>query len=727
MKQMFQSVRTGVSTVEEVPAPALLPGHLLVQNVASLVSAGTERMVVEFAEKNMLQKAKARPDLVRQVMDKARREGVLNTLDAVRSRLDQPLSLGYSSAGVVIGVGQGITDIKVGDPMACSGMNYASHAEIVSVPRLLATLIPVPTVSFEDAAFTTVGAIALHGIRLGEVKLGETVAVIGLGLIGQLTVQMLKAAGCVVLGMDLDRERCELAERYGCDATADDAEGFASLVGSRTRERGADTILITAAASSNEPVEVAGKVARARAIVVAVGAVGTEIPRKSYYEKELDFRISRSYGPGRYDAEYEEKGMDYPISYVRWTESRNMEAFLQFVAKGKVVIQGLITHRFAIEQAAEAYDLITQKRSERFMGVLIRYPEQVEQRRRIDLSPESSAAPSDAVRVGVLGAGLFASQVLLPAIQKAKGIELVGVCTATGGTGSHAASRFGFRYCTTDESEVLRDASVNTLLVATRHHLHARQVIAGLEAGKHVFCEKPLCLTREELDDIVRANVAVRQQLLMVGYNRRFSPMSLELKKFFSGLGVPIAVQYRVNAGPIPPEHWVHDPHLGGGRILGEVCHFMDYLIFVTGAMPVSVFATALPSAVNPPDSVAVTVTFDNGSIGTINYIAEGDKSFSKERVEVYGAGLVAALDDFRSLELVHNGRRTTTKSLLRQDKGHAGEWRTFGDAIRKGGNSPTPIRELVAGMLATFAINESLQQAAPIPIDVDALLTREP
>jgi predicted dehydrogenase/threonine dehydrogenase-like Zn-dependent dehydrogenase len=727
LKQMFQSVRTGVSTVEEVPAPALLPGHVLVQNVASLVSAGTERMVVEFAEKNMLQKAKARPDLVRQVLDKARREGVLNTFDAVRSRLDQPLSLGYSSAGVVIAVGEGISDIKVGDRATCSGMNYASHAEIVSVPRLLTTLIPSPSVSFEDAAFTTVGAIALHGIRLADVKLGETVAVIGLGLIGQLTVQMLKAAGCVVLGMDLDRERCQLAGKYGCDCTVDNADAFASLVASRTKERGADTVLITAAASGNEPVELAGKVARARAIVVAVGAVGTEIPRKIYYEKELDFRISRSYGPGRYDPEYEEKGMDYPISYVRWTESRNMEAFLQFVAQGKVSIQGLVTHRFGIEQAAEAYDLITGKRKERFMGVLIRYPEQVDHRRRIDHAPESSSVPSGEVRVGVLGAGLFASQVLLPAMQKSDGIELVGVCTATGGTGSHAASRFGFRYCTTDVNEIVRDASVNTVLVATRHHLHARQVIAGLEAGKHVFCEKPLCLTREELSDITRAKAAAKNQLLMVGYNRRFSPMSVELKNFFGGLREPLAVQYRVNAGAIPPEHWVHDPQQGGGRILGEVCHFVDYLIFVTGAIPVSVFAAALPSAANPPGSVAVTVTFDNSSIGTINYIAEGDKSFSKERVEVFGGGRVAALDDFRSLELVNNGRRTTTKSSLRQDKGHSGEWLSFGNAIRKGGVSPIPMRELAAGMLATFAINESLRQAAPVPVDVDAFLTLEP
>jgi len=715
---MFQSVRTGVSTVEEVPAPALTSGHVLVRNAASLVSAGTERMVIEFAEKNMLQKAKARPDLVRQVMDKARREGVLNTLDAVRTRLDQPLSLGYSSAGTVIGVGEGITDITVGDRVACSGMNYASHAEIVSVPRMLITPIPSEKVSFEDAAFTTVGAIALHGIRLAEIKLGETVAVIGLGLIGQLTVQMLKAAGCVVLGMDLDAERSRLAEQRGCDATAASAEGFASLVESRTKDRGADAVIITAATASSEPVGLAGSIARAKAIVVAVGAVGTEIPRKAYYEKELDFRISRSYGPGRYDPEYEEKGHDYPVSYVRWSESRNMEAFLKFVADAKINLQPLVTHRFPIEQATEAYDLITGKKSERFMGVLIRYRSNVDERRRIDLIPEATSTTQEPVRVGVFGAGLFAGQVLLPAMQKAGGIEFAGVCTATGGTGKHAASRFGFRYCTTDENEILGDASINTVLVATRHHLHARQIMAALQAGKHVFCEKPLCLTNEELVDVAQAKSATPGQLLMVGYNRRFAPMALELKGFLSESHNPIAANYRINAAPIPASHWTQDPVQGGGRILGEVCHFVDFLIFLTGSLPLTVFATALPAAGNPPDSVAVNLTFEDGSIGTISYIAEGDKSFAKERVEIFGGGRVGVLDDFRVLELVKNGRKTTNKSALRQDKGHIAEWKAFSKAIREGGHSPIALREILAGMQATIAITESLRSGKPIAVN---------
>lgn len=725
MKQMFQSVRTGESTVVEVPVPAVQPGQVLVRNSASLVSAGTERMVIEFAEKNMLAKAKARPDLVRQVLDKARREGVLNTFEAVRGRLDQPMSLGYSSSGTVIAVGKGISDIKVGDRVACSGMNYASHAEVVSVPRMLVTPIP-GTAGFEEAAFTTVGAIALHGIRLAEVKLGETVAVIGLGLIGQLTVQMLKAAGCVVLGMDPDADRCRLANELGCGSTAVSAAEFESLVAARTKDQGADAVLITAAASGNEPVELAGTIAREKAIVVAVGAVGTEVPRKIYYEKELDFRISRSYGPGRYDPEYEEKGHDYPISYVRWTESRNMAAFLQLVADRKVDLQKLVTHRFAIEQATEAYNLITGKCPEKFMGVLIRYPEYAELKRRIELSADRRVSKADPVRVGAIGAGLFAGQVLLPAMRNAGGIEFAGVCTATGGTGKHIGSKFGFRYCTTDENEILQDTSLNTVMIATRHYLHARQVLAALRARKHVFCEKPLCLRRDELAEIVsvKASPEAANLLLMVGYNRRFAPMAQELKRFFADAREPLAAHYRVNAGLVPASHWVHDPEVGGGRIIGEVCHFVDFLIFVTGSLPASVFASALPSTGNPPDSVATTITFANGAIGTITYIAEGDKSFGKERVEVIGGGRVAALDDFRTLELVRNGQRNLTKSRLRQDKGHVGEWQALARSIREGGAAPVPFREIVAGTLATLAIEDSLRQNAPVEVDTDSFLS---
>ncbi len=727
MKQMFQSARTGHSTVLEVPAPAPVPGNVLVANSASLVSAGTERMVLEFAEKNMLQKAQARPDLVRQVLDKAKREGVLTTLEAVRNRLQEPLSLGYSSAGTVVAVGDGISDIKVGHRVACSGMKYASHAEVVSVPRLLTTPIPSDEVSFEEAAFTTVGAIALHGIRITDVKLGETVAVIGLGLVGQLTVQMLKANGCVVLGMDLNDARCQLAAEFGCDATASSAAELKALVAARTHGAGVDSVLITAATDSSEPLELAGDIARSRASVTAVGAVGMTVPRRTFYEKELDFRISRSYGPGRYDPEYEEKGHDYPISYVRWTESRNMQAFLELVASGKLRLKPLITHRFTIERAVEAYDLITGKSGpQQFLAVLITYPETPRLARRLDLPrTQRQAAPDATLRVGMLGAGLFASSVLLPAMQKVPRVSFSGVCTASGSTARHIGDRFKFDFCTTSEEELLADAKINTIAISTRHHLHARQVVAALGAGKHVFCEKPLCLSEQELAEIVRAyHYAPSSPLLMVGYNRRFSTLAQMMRAAFKNACGPITAHYRVNAGFVPPTHWVHDPAQGGGRIIGEVCHFVDFLMFITGSLPVSVFANSLPTSGEPmPDDVAVSIQFANGSVGTIQYASGGDKSFGKERVEAIGAGTVAVLDDFRSLEVVHNGHRNLTKLRLRQDKGHVAEWEALTVAVRDGQAAPISPVELIASTLATFAINHSLAQSAPIRVDAECFL----
>ena len=730
MKQLLQHARTGEISVTEVPAPQLLPGCVLVRVAASLVSAGTERAAAEFASKNLAQKAFARPDLVREVVSKLRRDGILSAMQAVRGRLDHPLSLGYSSAGTVLSVGQGVTDIRVGDRVACAGAGFALHAEVNCVPRLLLARIPDPSpISLEEAAFATVGAVALHGIRTAGANLGDLVAVIGLGLLGQVTTQLLKAAGCRVVGFDINLERAELASRLGADQAASSSAEFRDACFEQSRGMGVDAVLITAENPSSQPVNLAGEVCRDRAIVTAVGTVGMDIDRKIYYGKELDFRISRSYGPGRYDAAFEQKGRDYPIGYVRWTETRNMEAFVDLLAQGKLHLQSLITHRFPISDAELAYELITAKTASPFLGVVITYAEQptnpirtlnLVKRTTVELSTNSS------VSIGLLGAGAFATSALLPAMTEVPGINLLGVCNATGARSRSAAEKFGFQYCTTDEKEILNDPRVSTVVIATRHHLHADQVLAALQAGKHVFCEKPLCLNEPDLARIVRAYTSSSPKpLLMVGFNRRFAPMAVRMKSFLSDLSEPLLLQYRVNAGFLSPDHWLNDPEQGGGRILGEVCHFVDFLMFLAGSAPVEVHARSLA---NPgqysDDNVIVSLRFANGSQGTITYVANGDKSFSKERIEVFGGRAVAVLEDFRRLELVRHGNKQVLRSHWRQDKGHRGEWQAFADAIVQSSGAPIPFDQILAATLATLRVRQSISLGCTLTTDVAAFLS---
>ena len=719
MKQALQDARSGQVTVADVPAPKLLAGCLLVRTAASLVSAGTERASSEFARKNLLQKARMRPDLVREVLSKIRRDGLLAAAGAVRSRLDQPSVLGYSSAGTVIAVGEGVAEIQPGERVACAGVGHAVHAEFACVPRLLLARIP-DTVTFEHAAFTTVGSVAIHGVRTADVRLGDVVAVIGLGLLGQLTVQILKAAGCCVLGMDISSERAALALRLGADGVSHSPSAFRDLCMQHSAGRGADAVLITAQTSSNDPVNLAGEVARDRAVIAAVGTVGMDIPRRVFYEKELDFRVSRSCGPGRYDSAYEEKGIDYPVGYVRWTETRNMEAFLKLVADGKLDLNSLVTHRFSIERAPSAYDLITGKIHEPFLGVLITYPEDAQQNHTTEFeAPARRMTGQQPIRLGLLGAGNFATSTLLPAIKRIAGVELITVCAASGANARHAAKKFGFRNASTDENEVCTDPQINTVVIATRHHLHAAQVIAAIQSGKHVFCEKPLCLNRDELSEIAAARTrGVKQRILMVGFNRRFAPLALRMKKFLNEVREPLALHYRVNAGLLPTDHWLNDPQQGGGRIIGEVCHFVDFLTFLTGAIPVEVQTRSLP---NPGqysnDNVVCSLRFSDGSQGTITYLANGDKAYSKERVEVFGGGSVAVLEDFRRLELIQRGRRSVIRSRWRQDKGHRDEWAAFVQAVQTGAEDPIPVAEIGRTMLTTFALEESRSLGQPVAV----------
>jgi len=708
MKQILQSARTGGIEVAEVPPPRVSPGCVLVRIAASLVSAGTERASADFAAKSLLQKARSRPDLVAEVLKKARRDGVLSAMNAVRNRLDQPAVLGYSSAGTVVEIGEGITDLRVGDRVACAGAGFAVHAEFACVPRLLVARIPSAEVEFDSAAFTTIGAVAIHGVRTAEARLGDVVAVIGLGLLGQLAVQVLSVAGCRVIGIDPAVERAELAAKMGALAvTASEAE-FRDLCLSHSGGNGADSVLIAAETPSSGPVNLASEAARDRGIVVAVGTVGMELQRKLYYEKELDFRVSRSYGPGRYDAAFEQKGRDYPIGYVRWSETRNMEAFLQLLSDGKVCVRPLISHSFAIENASSAYELITGKTREPHLGVLIRYASEEEPSRRLELISRRTASSAGRVRLGVLGAGNFAHGILIPAM-KAAGADMAGLCASSGARARASADKFGFGFCTTDEDEIYSDSSINTIAIATRHHLHAGQVVRALECGKHVFCEKPLCLSEEELEHIERAYARCSGDLrLMVGFNRRFAAMARRMKEFLAPVGGPLTMHYRVNAGTLPKDHWIEDAEQGGGRIVGEVCHFVDALSFLCGRSPVAVYARSVSS--NSGQDVIASLEFADGSQGTVSYLCCGDRPFSKERVEVFGGGAVAVLDDFRRLELVQRGRKRSHRAWLKQDKGHAAECDAFCKSIQNGRPAPISFEDIVASTRATIRIVESLR-----------------
>jgi predicted dehydrogenase/threonine dehydrogenase-like Zn-dependent dehydrogenase len=709
VKQILQNARNGQIEVMDVPAPRAAKGCVLVRVAASLVSAGTERASSEFASKNLIQKAQARPDLVREVVSKIRRDGLWSAVSVVRSRLDQPSALGYSCAGTVIELGEGVSDIRVGDRVACAGTGFAVHAEFACVPGMLVARIASSAVDFESAAFTTVGAIAMHAVRTAKVTLGETVAVIGLGLLGQLAVQILRAAGCTVIGLDLVQERAALAVSMGATAATTSEDEFRDLCFRHSNGHGADSVLITAESPSSAPVNLAAQIARDRGIVVAVGAVGMELERRRYYEKELDFRVSRSYGPGRYDATFEQKGIDYPIGHVRWTETRNMESFLQLLADEKLNVKPLITHRYDIANAASAYDLIARKTQEPYLGVVIQYSadEETEPRRFELVGRRANSSSSGRVRVGLLGAGNFARGVLIPAMRQAR-TELVGICSANGISTQSAAKKFGFAFCTTDEGEIYSNGSINAVIIATRHNRHAVQIIRALEAGKHVFCEKPLCLTEEELDAIQIAYANAANCKLVIGFNRRFAPMIQQMRSFLARGDGPFTMHYRVNAGPLPSDHWVNDSEQGGGRIQGEMCHFVDLLSFMCASRPLSVQAKGCPSAGG--QSVTAIIEFANGSIGTIAYVCNGDRAFSKERLEVFADGALAVLDDFRRLNLVRHGRQQTFHSRLRQDKGHKSEWRAFADCITLGCPAPIAFEEIVASTLATIRIAESLR-----------------
>ena len=724
MKQVTQRLKDGIVHVAEVPPPGLTAHGVLVTNAYSLISAGTERTKIELGQSSLVEKARRRPDDVKRVLDRVRRDGLLSTYKTVQQRLEARAPLGYSSAGVVDSVGELVEGIRPGDRVACGGAGYANHAEVVYVPQNLC--VPVPEgVELSQAAYATVGSIAMHGMRLAEIGLGDRVAVIGLGLLGQLACQIARAAGAVVLGLDVDPGRAELARAHGATATAvvgkDDVGAAAAAV---SGGMGVDAVVITAGTSSSDPVIMAGEIARDRGTVVVVGDVGMDVPRALYYGKELTLRVSRSYGPGRYDVSYEEYGIDYPPGHVRWTERRNMAEFLALVASGAVRLDDVTTHVLPVDRAAEAFALVMGEGDGAPLGVLLEYEASEDRRAPVDVAPRSSK-PEGTVGVGFVGAGNFATGTLLPALTAAGGVALRGVATAGGLSATDAAERYGFSFAAADPGEVIGDDDTDAVVVATRHSSHAEYVRAALEAGTHVFVEKPLALTRDEVDGVVEAWAAA-SGIVAVGFNRRYSPLTRRLLEHLDAVSGPRSIAIRVNAGALPPDHWTQQVEAGGGRIVGEVCHFIDLAQCLAGSRPTRVHATGAGNGKSAAlqDSLVATVAFDDGSLASVVYTADGDTSYPKERVEVFCGGGVGVIDDFRSLSLVKGGREDTT-SLTHTDKGHKAEMAAFVAAVR---GTPDPVLtfgDVLASTLATLAVVESLGTGSAVEVVVPDLAPR--
>lgn len=708
MKQVVQRFRTGVLAVEDVPSPAPRPRGLLVRTVASAVSSGTERSKVELARQSLVGKAVARPDQVKKVLDTLKTEGLAATLGKVRSKLDRLSPLGYSAAGRVVAVGEGCEGFTVGDPVACGGAEHAHHAELLWVPANLCARIP-DGVALDEAAFATIGAIALHGVRRAEVQLGETVAVIGLGLIGQLTAQLLCASGCRVIGIDVETWKVELARQHGVEHALLRDDDVTARALQLSEGRGADAVIVTAAAHDRDPVVLAGELARDRAKVVIVGAVPLEIPRSPYYEKELDVRLSRSYGPGRYDRSYEERGVDYPIGYVRWTENRNMQAFLRALVARQVSLAKLITHRVPIGEAERAYDLVTGA-AEPCLGVVLHYGD--------DPLPCAIATPRvhakrSRAALGLIGAGSFACGTLLPILERIPGVALAKVCTAAGLGARDAAIRHGFAASVGDPRDVLGDEAIHGVVIATRHDSHAELAAAALRSGKAVFVEKPLALDRAQLDDVLAA--AASNPRLTVGFNRRFSPHTARVRDTLAGRGA-LVIHIRVNAGAIAAGTWIHE---SGGRLLGEVCHFIDLAQALAGARVRRVFAAGI--GLPDPDSrlrdnLCVSLELTDGSVASISYTSKGDAALGKERIEVFGGGTSAVIDDFRTTTIMRGRRKQRHES--RQDKGHREELARFVEMVKSGGSPPIALAEIRAASLGAIAALEALTLAAPVELD---------
>ena len=706
MKQILQSLKTGATEVADVPCPAVKRGHLLIQTSRTLVSVGTERMMVDFGKAGWIEKARQQPDKVRMVLDKMKTDGIMPTIEAVFNKLDQPLPLGYCNIGTVVAVGAGVVGFEIGDRVASNG----KHAEMVCVPVNLCAKVPAQ-VSDEEAAFTVLGAIALQGIRLVQPTLGESVVVTGMGLIGIVTTQLLRAHGCRVLGIDFDPKKLEIARRFGAE-TVDLSAGQDPVAAAEqfSRGRGVDAVIVTAATKSNEPMHQAALMCRKRGRIVLVGVTGLELSRDDFFKKEITFQVSCSYGPGRYDPNYEEKGQDYPVGYVRWTEQRNLEAVLDMMADGRLDVKSLISHRFAVQNAEKAYEVVGG--SEPSLGILLEYSssaaigrDPTERTVLLDRAARDHSRGDGHASVSFIGAGNYATGVLIKAF-KETGARLRTVASSAGVSGVHAGRKYGFEETTTDTEKLFADAETNAIVITTRHDSHAGFVLKAIAGGKHVFVEKPLCLTLDELSQIERAaESAHTKTLLMVGFNRRFAPQVQRVRELLKGSIGPKAFVMTVNAGAIPAEHWTQDAEEGGGRIIGEGCHFIDLLRFLAGSPIESHTSVSMKSSTG--DTVTINLKFADGSLGTVHYFANGNKAFPKERLEVFAGGAVLQLDNFRKLK-GFGWKGFSKMNLWKQDKGQRACAAAFVHAVNDGGAPPIPWNEIIEVARVSIEIAES-------------------
>jgi predicted dehydrogenase len=722
MKQIAQNYKSGELAVLDVPAPVCRPGGVLVRSLFSLISTGTEMMKVSEASMSMMGMARARPDQVRKVLDAVQQQGMVTTYKKVMNRLDSYTPLGYSVCGVVTEVGRGAEEFKVGQLVAAAGNEHALHAEHNWIPVNLCAAVP-PGVLPEHAAFSTVASIAMHGVRRAEVQLGETAAVIGLGLVGQLVVRLLVASGVRVVGIDPVADRCSLAEKAGaalCRSPADDGmDAVLRELAAITKGRGADHVFLAAGGSSNGPVEAAVKLARDRARVIDIGKMKLDLPWTAYYEKELDVRFSRSYGPGRYDDRYELEGIDYPAGYVRWTEKRNLESFLDLLARKEIEVATLVSGVFPLTEAAQVYaDLKSGEL--KAVGVLLEYPVLAADAPAPATSrvltgvktsaPHGTSARGKRLEVGFIGAGNYASSMLLPNLAQLKTVRLAHVATTRSLSAVNAQRKFGFATASTDADAVFEDSSLDAIFIVTRHQTHAELVCRALEAGKAVFVEKPLALTHDELDRIVKTVEKTGNDRLMVGFNRRFAPLLVQLKESFGADTSASVTRYLVNAGPLGSDSWYMNEEAQGSRFAGEGGHFIDTLSWWAGSLPEEVYAVRGPRK----DDVQATLRFANGSSGSIAYLTDGNSRYPKETLDATGGGRTARLDNFRATEVWAGRRRSTTKARGGQDKGQRSEMERFVEAVRTGAQMPIAIESLVATTSATVAVGVSLLTGSP-------------